>query len=74
MATRIDRLFCLLQDGQNALVRQTAAQQIGEISQTDPDKLDLLLDKVSFFNKCIHFIYHSFTFITQYAVIQAAVQ
>ena len=49
MATRIDRLFCLLQDGQNALVRQTAAQQIGEISQMDPDKLDLLLDKVSFF-------------------------
>ena len=48
MSTRIDRLFNLLQDGQNPLVRQTAAQQIGEIIEMDPSKLDLLLNKVWF--------------------------
>eukprot|EP01083_Nonionella_stella_P066886 176501_1 len=45
MSTRIDRLFLLLEDGQSSLVRQTAAQQIGEICEMDRSKLDVLLDR-----------------------------
>ena len=48
MSTRLDRLFCLLQDGQNPLVRETAAQQIGEICKTDVSKADVLLERVEY--------------------------
>eukprot|EP01084_Bolivina_argentea_P028127 52298_1 len=45
MSSRLDRLFCLLQDGQNPLVRQTAAKQIGEICEMDPSKLETLITR-----------------------------
>ena len=42
--SRVDRLFRLLQEGQNAVVRETAAQQIGEIIQIDSSKANELID------------------------------
>ena len=44
--SRVDRLFRLLQEGQNAVVRETAAQQIGEIIQIDSSKANELIDRV----------------------------
>ncbi|ETO35737.1 TATA-binding protein-associated factor [Reticulomyxa filosa] len=45
MSSRVDRLFILLQDEHNPLVRKTAAEQIGEISSISPDKTSTLLLK-----------------------------
>ncbi|KAI9288630.1 hypothetical protein BC943DRAFT_288000 [Umbelopsis sp. AD052] len=46
MATRLDRLVLLLDTGSTAAVRQTAAQQLGEIQKQHPTELYNLLTRV----------------------------
>ncbi|RUS21143.1 hypothetical protein BC937DRAFT_93516 [Endogone sp. FLAS-F59071] len=46
MATRLDRLVLLLDTGSTAAVRQTAAQQLGEIQKQHPTELYNLLSRV----------------------------
>ncbi|KAI8824493.1 SNF2 family N-terminal domain-containing protein [Fimicolochytrium jonesii] len=46
MATRLERLVSLLDTGSTAIVRTTAAQQIGEIQKQQPDQLYNLLGRV----------------------------
>ena len=43
--SRTDRLFLLLQNKDNDLVRETAAQQLGEIARSEPSHRELLLNK-----------------------------
>ncbi|RNA12097.1 TATA-binding -associated factor 172-like protein [Brachionus plicatilis] len=46
MTSRLERLFLLLETGQSAFLRRTAAFQIGEIVKTHPNELGQLLDKL----------------------------
>ncbi|KAJ3116644.1 TATA-binding protein-associated factor mot1, partial [Physocladia obscura] len=46
MTTRLDRLVLLLDTGSTAIVRNTAAQQIGEVQRQHPDELYSLLARV----------------------------
>ncbi|CAH1794395.1 unnamed protein product [Owenia fusiformis] len=46
MATRLDRLFLLLETGSTPVVRRSAAEQLGEVQRLHPHELNNLLSKV----------------------------
>lgn len=46
MATRLDRLFLLLDTGSTPLIRKSAAEQLGEVQKLHPYELQNLLAKV----------------------------
>lgn len=46
MATRLDRLFLLLETGSTPVTRRAAAQQLGEVQKLHPHDLHILLSKV----------------------------
>ncbi|XP_030839988.1 TATA-binding protein-associated factor 172 [Strongylocentrotus purpuratus] len=46
MATRLDRLFLLLETGSTHVTRRAAAQQLGEVQKLHPHDLHILLSKV----------------------------
>jgi len=46
MATRLDRLFLLLETGSTSLIRKSAAEQLGEVQKLHPHELLNLLTKV----------------------------
>nr|XP_054762418.1 TATA-binding protein-associated factor 172-like [Lytechinus pictus] len=46
MATRLDRLFLLLDTGSTPVTRRAAAQQLGEVQKLHPHDLHILLSKV----------------------------
>eukprot|EP01135_Chromosphaera_perkinsii_P008708 Nk52_evm41s1444 gene=Nk52_evmTU41s1444 len=51
MATRLERLFLLLDSGSNAATRKAAAEQIGEIQKAHPHELVNLLGKTNTYLK-----------------------
>ena len=53
LACRLERLWMLLDQGSSPVIRKAAADQIGEILQSQPTELCNLLRKV----KCIFCIY-----------------
>lgn len=46
MATRLDRLFLLLDTGSTPLIRKSAAEQLGEVQRLHPYELNNLLEKI----------------------------
>ncbi|XP_060582986.1 TATA-binding protein-associated factor 172-like [Ruditapes philippinarum] len=46
MTTRLDRLFLLLDTGSTALIRKSAAEQLGDVQKLHPYELNNLLTKV----------------------------
>ncbi|CAG0923265.1 unnamed protein product [Notodromas monacha] len=50
MATRLDRLFVLLESGSSSATRQAAAKQLGEVVRLHPQELPVLLSRLL---KCI---------------------
>ena len=46
MASRLDRLFLLLDNGSTPLTRKAAALQLGEVQKLHPHELNTLLIKV----------------------------
>jgi TATA-binding protein-associated factor len=46
MSSRLERLFTLIEHGENVYLRKTAAFQIGEIVKTHPGELNALVQKV----------------------------
>lgn len=51
MATRLERLFLLLDTGSTAVTRKAAAQQLGEVQKLHPHELQNLLNRVHAFLK-----------------------
>ncbi|KAL9957258.1 hypothetical protein ACROYT_G038872 [Oculina patagonica] len=51
MATRLERLFLLLDTGSTAVTRKAAAQQLGEVQKLHPHELQNLLSRVHVFLK-----------------------
>ncbi|XP_071487999.1 TATA-binding protein-associated factor 172-like [Diadema antillarum] len=51
MATRLDRLFLLLDTGSTPVTRRAAAQQLGEVQKLHPHDLHILLSKVHIYLK-----------------------
>jgi TATA-binding protein-associated factor len=47
MTTRLERLWMLLDQGSSPVIRKVAADQVGEILDTQPAELQNLLNKVS---------------------------
>lgn len=46
MASRLDRLFILLESGSSAVTRRAAAKQIGEVQKLHPHELHNLLNRL----------------------------
>ncbi|KAH9278514.1 hypothetical protein ECG_09249 [Echinococcus granulosus] len=49
MASRLDRLFVLLESCPNETLRATAARQLGELAQKAPEDVDAILARVCMF-------------------------
>ena len=54
-SSRTDRLFLLLENGTNFLVRKIAAQQLGEIVKSDHDLANDFFKRVCFLSWHVHF-------------------